>query len=93
MIYAPVCGQRRGERQTFGNDCVARSEGFRVVHEGECRRESSRPGRPDREARACTREYAPVCGRRGGRERTFGNRCEAQAANFRVVADRPCRRG
>lgn len=92
--YAPVCGERGGQRQTFGNECVARSEGFRVAHPGECRRESgNRPGRPgpDRESRACTREYAPVCGRRGGQERTFGNSCEAEQASFRVVANRPCR--
>lgn len=55
--YDPVCGERRGEQQTFGNSCVAGAEGYRVVHRGECRRSGSgnpggpgggwdRPGRP-----------------------------------------------
>ena len=33
----------------------------------------------------CTREYAPVCGARGNRERTFSNSCEADIAGYRVV--------
>jgi hypothetical protein len=40
MIYAPVCGERRGVRQTFGNACQAGAKGFRVVRRGECSRRS-----------------------------------------------------
>jgi hypothetical protein len=51
-----------------------------------------RPDRPDRpgHVQACTREYAPVCARQGSNIRTFGNACEARAANYRVVSNRPC---
>ncbi|MBV2143997.1 protease inhibitor [Falsochrobactrum sp. TDYN1] len=42
MIYAPVCGERRGERKTLSSSCVARAEGYRVVSNGRCT--SSRPG-------------------------------------------------
>jgi hypothetical protein len=52
-----------------------------------------RPGpRPDPGPAFCTREYAPVCGRRGGRERTFSNACMADAAGFRVVGYGECSR-
>lgn len=52
--YDPVCGERRGDRQTFGNACMARADGYRVISSGECRRGGSdrpdggwdRPGRP-----------------------------------------------
>lgn len=53
--YDPVCGERRGNRQTFGNSCMADAEGYRIVHRGECRRGGGaggpgggwdRPGRP-----------------------------------------------
>ena len=40
----------------------------------------------------CTREYDPVCARRGGTVRTFGNDCEAEAADYRVISDGECRR-
>lgn len=92
--YAPVCGERRGDRQTFPNACTARADGYRVVHGGECRRADRpdlRPGpRPDRPPRACTREYAPVCARRGRDVRTFGNACEARAADYRIVGPGRC---
>jgi hypothetical protein len=35
--YAPVCGMRKGDRQTFSNACHAAVAGYRVIHEGECR--------------------------------------------------------
>lgn len=35
--YAPVCGERRGERQTFANSCLARADGFRIASQGACR--------------------------------------------------------
>lgn len=87
--YAPVCGERRGDRQTFPNACTARADGFRVIHAGQCRRGSG-PDRDRDRARACTREYAPVCARQGRDVRTFGNACEARAADYRVVSRGRC---
>lgn len=86
--YAPVCGERGGQRQTFGNSCVARSEGFRVVYQGECRRGGGGGGGGGQQF--CTREYAPVCARRGNQVRTFGNSCEAEAAEFRIIRAGEC---
>ncbi len=85
--YAPVCGAYRGDRQTFPNACAARSEGYRIIHPGTCR-----AGGPDRDRppRACTREYAPVCARRGRDVRTFGNACEARAAEYRILGPGRC---
>ena len=34
--YAPVCGERDGQRREFGNACEARAEDFAVVHDGGC---------------------------------------------------------
>lgn len=102
--YAPVCGERRGQRQTFSNSCEARAANYRITHQGACRSggdwnnrpgpnrpDTNRPGpnRPDR-PQACTREYAPVCARSGRDTRTFGNACEARAANYRVVGSGRC---
>jgi len=41
----------------------------------------------------CTREYDPVCARRGGEWRTFHNACVADSAGFRVVRRGECRGG
>jgi hypothetical protein len=48
------------------------------------------PSRPQQSDRICSRQYEPVCARRGGRERTFGNACEADNAGFRIVDRGPC---
>lgn len=93
--YDPVCGERRGDRQTFANACEADRAGYRIVRRGECRRGGNDgggwgPGGGRDEPRFCTREYRPVCGQRGGSIRTFGNACEADAAGYRVVDNRPC---
>ncbi len=55
MDYRPVCGERGGRLETFGNSCQASARGFRVVSSGECRGpgrpdrpDRDRPGRPDR---------------------------------------------
>jgi hypothetical protein len=39
----------------------------------------------------CTREYDPVCARRGGDLRTFANGCLADRAGFRIVRRGECR--
>lgn len=88
--YAPVCAARGGREQTFGNACMARVDGFRVVHEGECRRGGGGGQRPPQ---ACTREYAPVCAERGNRRQTFGNACVARAEGFSVAHQGECRGG
>lgn len=89
MDYRPVCGERRGDRQTFSNACVAEAEGYRVVREGECRGGGGGGGWAPPQ-RACTREYAPVCARRGRDVRTFGNSCEAEAAEYRIMRPGAC---
>lgn len=81
--YAPVCAQRGNTTRTFSNGCLARSDGFRVVHNGQCRRAEP--------PRACTMEYAPVCAVSGSRWRTFSNSCMARADDFRVVHQGRCR--
>ncbi|PZO79706.1 MAG: peptidase [Mesorhizobium amorphae] len=86
--YAPVCATRGGDRQTFSNPCLADQAGYRIVDRGECRRRPPRP--PVEEPRFCTREYAPVCGRRGSDIRTFGNACEARASDYRIIDRGPC---
>ncbi|GFE72887.1 hypothetical protein NTCA1_05360 [Novosphingobium sp. TCA1] len=36
--YAPVCGVKRGKRQTFSNACMARAKGYSVVDQRPCGR-------------------------------------------------------
>lgn len=58
MEYRPVCASRHGERRTFANACGARSAGYRIVDQGQCRGDGGgwgdrpdrphRPNRPDR---------------------------------------------
>lgn len=86
--YAPVCGERRGERQTFGNACIAQAEGFRIRHPGECRREGGWQQPPQM---ACTQEYRPVCAERRGQTRTFGNACSAESEGYNVIRPGECR--
>lgn len=87
--YAPVCGTRRGEVQTFPNACEARSSGYSIVGRGECRFDGRPDPRPD-EGRACTREYAPVCGSRGRDRQTFANSCEARSSGYDVIGRGEC---
>lgn len=49
-----------------------------------------RPPRP--EPQFCTKQYEPVCARRGDRQ-TFANACLADRAGYRIVRDGPCRDG
>ena len=99
--YAPVCAERGRDRETFSNACEARRAGFRIVRDGECRRPGGpgpvfpppRPGPGPRPGEvACTMQYDPVCARRGGSVRTFGNACSANAEGYRVMSRGECRR-
>lgn len=87
LEFQPVCGQRGNTWRTFSNACTADASGFRVVHRGECR---SGGGGGGNQQQFCTREYRPVCARQGGRLRTFGNACEADAAGWRVIGPGRC---
>jgi hypothetical protein len=58
-----------------------------VVDEGP----NYRPPRP--EPTFCTREYEPVCARRGPDRQSFSNACLARRAGYRVVSDGLCRGG
>lgn len=86
--YEPVCAVRGDRQRTFGNACTARAEGWRPIHPAECRRRPPQSERPDR---VCTREYAPVCARRGNSVRTFGNACSARAQDYRILHRGECR--
>jgi hypothetical protein len=84
----PVCARRGNDTRTFANSCRADEAGFRVISEGECRGDGGGGGGNDQQF--CTREYAPVCARRGPDLRTFPNGCEAENTGYRVVSDGPC---
>jgi len=81
MEHAPVCAQRGSLNRTFSNACLARADGFRVIHAGQC----SVVGQ------ACTREFRPVCARRGNVTQTFDNQCLARTSGFSVVHQGQCR--
>ncbi|WP_432287430.1 Kazal-type serine protease inhibitor domain-containing protein [Aminobacter sp. BA135] len=93
--YDPVCARRGGDRQTFANSCMAEAAGYRIIRGGECRGGGDDGwgggGGGGRGDQFCTREYRPVCGRRGDTLRTFPNACEADSSGYRVIDDRgPC---
>lgn len=48
---------------------------------------------PESGPRYCTREYQPVCARRGEERRTFSNACQADVSGYRVIRYGECRRG
>jgi Kazal-type serine protease inhibitor domain len=89
MEYRPVCGARGDDLQTFPNACGARSNGYRIVGQGECRQGGRPDPRPD-EGRACTREYAPVCGANGRDRQSFANACEARRSGYDVIGRGEC---
>ena len=56
--------------------------------------EEPRPGPPPGPRPGfCTREYDPVCARRGGDRQTFANACLAERAGYRIIRDGQCRDG
>lgn len=87
--YEPVCARRGDDRQTFANACLADRAGYRIVRDGPCRDGGGGGGGGGGEPTFCTREYAPVCARRHGEERTFPNACEARAADYRIIGCGP----
>lgn len=91
--YRPVCGARGGDLQTFANACEARESGYRVAGPGECRRDGGRPEPYPDPDRACTREYAPVCGARGRDRQTFANACEARKSGYDIMGRGECQFG
>lgn len=93
--YSPVCARRGDDRQTFPNECEADRAGYRVIRDGECRRDrpdDPRPPRPDR-PQMCPAIYAPVCARRGNDRQTFESACHADAAGYDVIRNGECRGG
>jgi Kazal-type serine protease inhibitor domain len=86
----PVCARRGGDVRTFANDCRAAEAGFRVIYGGECRGGGGGGPAPGGPQQFCTREYVPVCARRGSRLQTFPNQCEAENAGYRVISGGPC---
>jgi hypothetical protein len=56
-----------------------------VVEEGP----GYRPPRPG--PQFCTRQYDPVCARRGGDRQTFANACLAERAGYRIIRGGQCR--
>ncbi len=86
--YDPVCARRGDSVRTFSNACEADRAGYRPFRPGECRREGGWDNGGG--GQFCTREYRPVCARRGGSFRTFGNACEADAAGWRIVGSGEC---
>jgi hypothetical protein len=51
--------------------------------------EEPRPAPP--RPQACTFEYAPVCGQRGSRQRTFANACNARVSGYAIMHRGQCR--
>lgn len=49
--------------------------------------------RPGPGPQYCTREYQPVCARRGGERKTFANSCVADRAGYDVIRRGECGRG
>lgn len=96
MEYAPVCGElnvpvMKGSSiptKTFSNKCMLSAEKAKFLYEGECKKASEEP------IKACTKEYAPVCGKTPAKtcmgpgcaseQKTYGNTCmlESEKAAF-----------
>jgi hypothetical protein len=78
QIFKPVCARTKaGQLQTFGNSCVAKMAGAKIVHDGPCHF-------------FCPLIWQPVCGRKDGVNKTYANSCTAMANGAAVLADGPC---
>ncbi len=107
MQYDPVCGQPpmptcpagmacievMPAPKTYGNSCMMQADRATFIRSGEC--EASTPPAP----KACTREYAPVCGTVAVQCITapcdpirtdYGNRCMAEAAGATDITGGTC---
>jgi len=94
MIYRPVCGSNG---KTYGNDCEAKCDGFKVNHKGFC----SRPSQDNtlsvfRRRRlikripkscVCPKLLNPVC---GSNNKTYTNECEANCKKITVFTSGEC---
>ena len=80
-IYRPVCAVLHGRRRTYGNSCVARNAGARIVAQGRCRTQTT----------YCPAIYRPVCGVKNGRRQTFSNLCVARRAGAGHIRNGQCR--
>lgn len=86
--YVPVCGSRNGKQYTFSNKCTLKAEEARYLYSGKCKVVEDE----DDEVRpvACTKEYAPVCGKKNGDKQTFWNKCMMKAENASYLYSGRC---
>lgn len=102
MEYAPVCGQlnvpvMKGSSiptKTFSNKCMLGAEKAKFLYEGECKKVSEEP------VKACTKEYAPVCGKSPAKtcmgpgcaseQKTYGNVCMLESAKATFLYEGEC---
>ncbi len=82
-IFLPVCAvNKAGERQTFGNACMARAAHARFLHKGECSA-----------GEICPFIFLPVCALDPATRQpaTYPNACVAEKANARLLHDGACK--